>query len=163
MTDTRVRGDRGRWSTLRIWGLALGFTGSLLAVGCGGPDQERVPLGEGQATTQQAVEDLPEAIQERLNLANTAYRERNYETALRHFTRITEEAPGLAAGWYGVGMTYAAMGDQAAADSAMMQVHRLAPEMPLQHPGAGAPPNPHPSPPSGTDEGQDGYGGVPGY
>lgn len=163
MTDTKLRDGRSRWHTVLIRGITLGLTGSLLVVGCGAEDRERVPLGENQATTQQAVEDLPEAIQERLNLANTAYRERNYETALRHFTRITEEAPGLAAGWYGVGMTYAAMGDQAAADSAMMQVHRLAPEMPLQHPGAGAPPNPHPSPPSGDDEARDGYGGVQGY
>lgn len=163
MMDTKARGTRGGWHASLIGGLALGLIGSLLVAGCAGQDQERVPLGENQAGTQQAVEDLPEAIQERLNLANTAYRERNYETALRHFTLITEEAPGLAAGWYGVGMTHAAMGNDAAADSAMMQVHRLAPEMPLQHPGAGAPPNPHPSPPSGPDGGQDGYGGNQGY
>jgi tetratricopeptide (TPR) repeat protein len=124
--------------------------------------------------TQGVADPLPPEIQLRLDSANAAYRARDYDQALELFTRVAEMAPDLAAGWYGMGMTHGAMGNQAEADSAMMQAHRLAPEIPLDHPGP-APQNPHPinphqmqpdggdphpSPPRGSRgyEGDDGSG-----
>jgi hypothetical protein len=113
---------------------------AIALVGCSNDSQDRVPL---DGTLEEIVEELPPELQSQLDSANAAYRDRDYETALVLFERVTDEAPGLAAGWYGIGMTHTAMGNHAAADSAMMQVHRLAPEVPLQHPSE-APANPHP-------------------
>jgi tetratricopeptide (TPR) repeat protein len=90
-----------------------------------------------------AADPLPPEIQLQLDSGNIAYRERDYPEALRHFNAVVLLDPNLAAGWYGVGMTEAALGDGAAAESAMAQVHRLAPDLPLQHPSNAAPPNPH--------------------
>lgn len=124
--------------------VSAAVSAALLLAGCGGDGGgERVPLdrpgsGQGEAP------ELPPGIQSHLDSANAAYRARDYEEALRHFTEVTELAPDLAAGWYGVGMTQAALGNAEEADEAMMRVHRLAPEIPLQHPGTSAPPNPHP-------------------
>jgi tetratricopeptide (TPR) repeat protein len=107
---------------------------------------ERIPL-DRMGGAPEVVEELPAGLQIQLDSGNAAYRTRDYHAALRHFENAAEIAPGLAAGWYGIGMTQAALGNREAADSAMMEVHRLAPEVPLQHPGA-APPNPHQNPPA---------------
>jgi tetratricopeptide (TPR) repeat protein len=130
-------------STLAGAALLLGTV-----VACG-PDggEERVPLGGSQSAPADAVADLPGPLQALLDSANAAYRSRDYQGALGYFSELTREAPGLAAGWYGVGMTHSAMGNHEEAEEAMMEVHRLAPELPLQHPGTTAPPNPHASPP----------------
>lgn len=130
-----------------VKGAALATMAVVLAACSGDGPGDRVPVGGDVSETVQ-VEALPEALQVRLDSANTAYRARDYDEALRHYGLLTREAPGLAAGWYGVGMTQSALGNVEAADSAMMEVHRLAPEIPLQHPGTSAPPNPHAQPPS---------------
>jgi tetratricopeptide (TPR) repeat protein len=140
------RADR---SILRRAGLT-GFCVLTLGVlpGCDGSGgAERVPLDRGQGSGETA-EALPEALQARLDSGNAAYRERDYERALTHFQAVTESAPGLAAGWYGIGMTQSALGNDPAADSARMRVHGLAPEVPLEHPSGAAPPNPHAAPPN---------------
>lgn len=122
---------------------------AVMLAACGADrGDERVPL-DGPSGAQGVVEELPPELQERLDSANLAFRGGDYSEALRHFEELTSEAPNLAAGWYGVGMTQSALGNAEAADSAMMQVHRLAPEIPLEHPGTTAPPNPHASPPAG--------------
>jgi hypothetical protein len=118
-------------------------------VGCGDAGGERIPLDGGMGAGGGVVEDLPAELQTRLDSANAAYRGRDYARALGLFEEVTRLAPELAAGWYGVGMTQGALGNRAAADSAMLRVHRLAPELPLQHPAATAPPNPHPAIPPG--------------
>ncbi len=130
-----------------------------LLAGCGDGDSDRVPLGgEAAPQMQEEVEALPEELQAQLDSGNAAFRAHDHDEALRHFGVVTEEAPGLAAGWYGLGMTYGAMGNREAADSAMMEVHRLAPDVPLEHPGSAAPPNPHPTPrPEADDDGETGY------
>jgi tetratricopeptide (TPR) repeat protein len=128
------------------------LVGALLALGlagCGGGDQERVPL---EALSGGEVPGLPAELQARMDSGNAAYRMRDYEGALGHFREVVRLEPELAAGWYGIGMTEAARGNAAAADSAMARVHRLAPEIPLEHPTTQAPPNPHPAPsPPGPD------------
>ncbi|MEX2531092.1 MAG: hypothetical protein WD960_10000 [Gemmatimonadota bacterium] len=132
--------------TALLASLILGMT---LLSGCNQDDgSDRVPLDD-QGGLEEAVEDLPEGIQQQLDSANAAYRGQDYEGALRHYGEVTRLAPGLAAGWYGIGMTHMALGNGEAADSAMMRVHELAPEVPLVHPDTEAPRNPHPR--SGTD------------
>ena len=119
---------------------------TFLLAGCDQDDgSHRIPL-DTEGSLEEVVEDLPEEIQQQLDSANTAYRTRDYEGALRHYGEVTRLAPGLAAGWYGIGMTQMALGNGEAADSAMMRVHQLAPEVPLMHPETQAPPNPHPRP-----------------
>ena len=133
---------------LRAWVLSLVLLPVLAMTGCQS-EGDRVPL-DRRGGTQGAVDPLPPEIQLRLDSANAAYRARDYEEALELFTRVAELAPDLAAGWYGMGMTHGAMGNQAEADSAMMRAHRLAPEIPLDHPGP-APQNPHPINPHQMD------------
>jgi tetratricopeptide (TPR) repeat protein len=135
--------------------LAAALLTAMLLVACGGDQGERVPLGGAGSVEPMQVEDLPPHIQAHLDSANAAFRARDYDGALAYFTQVSELAPGLAAGWYGIGMTHSALGNREEANAAMMQAHRLAPEIPLEHPTRQAPPNPHPMPPptSGQDEG----------
>lgn len=79
------------------------------------PDDQRTDTVD--PTT--AGRELPEAAMIQLDSGNVAYRAENYEEALVHFTRVTELAPGDATGWFGVYMAHDAMGNKAAADSAM--------------------------------------------
>jgi tetratricopeptide (TPR) repeat protein len=137
--------------------LAAALLTAFFLVGCGGDQADRVPLGGPGSVEPMQVEDLPPHIQAQLDSANAAFRARDHESALAHFTRVSELAPGLAAGWYGIGMTHSALGNQEEANAAMMQAHRLAPEIPLEHPTGQAPPNPHPSRPPTSDEDEGGY------
>ena len=132
----------------RRWVLSLILL-PILATGACQSEGDRVPLDQ-RGGAQGTVDPLPPEIQLRLDSANAAYRARDYEEALELFSRVAELAPDLAAGWYGMGMTHGAMGNQEEADSAMMQAHRLAPEIPLDHPGP-APRNPHQMDPEGAD------------
>jgi tetratricopeptide (TPR) repeat protein len=140
-------------SWLRLALLVPMVLGAFLLAGCDQDDgSDRIPL-DTEGSLEEAVEDLPEEIQQQLDSANAAYRNRDYDGALRHYGEVTRLAPGLAAGWYGIGMTQMALGNGEAADSAMMRVHQLAPEVPLMHPETQAPPNPHPRPDPGSDGG----------
>lgn len=126
----------------RVRGAAVAVLALTLAAGCGGERSDgRIPLDRGGMD---GAEALSPEIQVRLDSANAAYRARDYQRALDAYAEVTRLAPDLAAGWYGLGMTHEALGNPVAADSAMMRVHGLAPEIPLQHPSNAAPPNPHP-------------------
>jgi hypothetical protein len=140
---------------LSLLGAAL--VTAMLLIGCGGDQGDRVPLGGPGSVEPMQVEDLPPQIQAQLDSGNAAFRARDYDGALSHFTQVSELAPGLAAGWYGIGMTHSAMGNQEEANAAMMQAHRLAPEIPLDHPTGQAPPNPHPIRPPTSDQDNGGY------
>lgn len=114
-----------------------------LVIGCrGGADPDRAPLGEPEG--QGVSGPVTEEARMELDSANAAFRSGDLEAALAHYRVVTRMEPELAAGWYGVGMTQEALGNAAAADSAMMRAHRLAPEIPLRHPTGEAPANPHP-------------------
>ena len=131
----------------------LMFAGFVLTACSGDGPGERVPL-DRMGGSQSAAEELPAELQALLDAGNAAYRDREYERAMEHFEEVARLAPDLAAGWYGIGMTHTALGNVEAAESAMMEVHRLAPNIPLQHPRSDAPPNPHPASPSGTADGE---------
>jgi tetratricopeptide (TPR) repeat protein len=137
--------------------MAAALLTAFLLAGCGGDQGDRVPLGGSGSVEPMQVEDLPPHIQAQLDSGNAAFRARDYDSALTHFTQVSELAPGLAAGWYGIGMTHSAMGNQEEANVAMMRAHRLAPEIPLEHPTTQAPPNPHPIQPPTSDDDGDGY------
>lgn len=140
LPGSRQWGVRGQGGTNLLAGTLL----ALALAGCGGGGEERVPL---ESLSGGEVPGLPADLQARMDAGNAAYRMRDYDSALEHFREVVRMEPDLAAGWYGIGMTEAARGNREAADSAMARVHRLAPEIPLEHPTTQAPPNPHPAPP----------------
>jgi tetratricopeptide (TPR) repeat protein len=111
----------------------------LTACGDGSGVQQRTTLGMEAA----AEVALPPELQLQLDAGNESFRAGDFEAALAHFAEATRLDPDLAAAWYGIGMTETARGNETEADAAMMEVHRLNPEIPLEHPRAAAPPNPH--------------------
>jgi Flp pilus assembly protein TadD len=62
-----------------------------------------------------------------LDSGNVAYRAGDYDRALLHYTRVTEIAPDDATGWFGIYMAQEALGNQAAADSAIEEARRRNP------------------------------------
>lgn len=99
-----------------------------LAVGCGknGSGAPKQPLGTPHAVTP--------AAQAQLDSGNAAFRAGDIQAARQHYRATTQIAPDLAAGWFGVYMSETRLGNKAAADSAGLMVHRLAPEL-MQAPG----------------------------
>lgn len=96
------------------------------------PDDQRTETLDVQGASTRA--GLSEAVVEALDSGSAAYRERDYERALEHYTRATERAPEEASGWFGVYMVHQAAGDLEAADSALQRVRDLAPGASIVHP-----------------------------
>ena len=81
-----------------------------------------------------------------IDSGNVAYRRGDYKAATAFFRQAAQAEPKNVAGWYGVYMAEAKLGNKAAADSAHAIVANLAPEMPVgAHPTAQstAPKHPH--------------------
>lgn len=124
---------------------AVGFVGivsvaALCATAC-----TRAPApAKGEGTTTEATSpavstpgaELGAAAQ--LDSGNTAYRRKDYTAALMHYRAAAAREPSLAAAWMGVAMALNALGDKAAADSAMRKVEQLAPGTMTAHPPAGS-------------------------
>ena len=122
-----------RWTPLLLLALAA-------ACGKAGEDPERVTLG---AEAGEVRSRLPAAIQIELDSGNVAYRERDFEGALRHYQAALRLDPDEPTSWYGVAMAAGALGDQALLAEARGKVEQLAPQMdPGTHsmPGRGAHP-----------------------
>ena len=112
------------------------------AVACRPEDQETGTLDVDEA--QETREQLPPELLARLDSGNAAYRRDDYQASLEHYTAATEMEEDVAAAWFGVYMAQKALGNDAAADSALEQAQGLAPGATLMHPGGGeetAPPD----------------------
>jgi Flp pilus assembly protein TadD len=83
---------------------------------------------------EQARAGWPEDLSARIDSGNVAYREGRYDEAAAVFRRATEEAPDVAATWFGLHMAESARGNQAAADSALLQAEALTPGLGRGHP-----------------------------
>ena len=94
-----------------------------LAVAACPPDDQRTETLD--PTT--AGRGLSDEARVQLDSGNAAYRAADYETALIHFDRVVELAPGDATGWFGVYMAFDAMGNKTAADSALAEARSDAP------------------------------------
>lgn len=110
----------------------LAVTVTVGLVGCERPaDQETGSVTRDQI--QNAREDLSPATLEALDAANEAYRTGNYEQALEHYQQANAEGD-VAAAWFGIYMAHLALGNPAAADSAMERAKALEPGASLIHP-----------------------------
>lgn len=91
------------------------------------------PGRPGGADDGRSRSDLPAGVPAALDSGNAAYRAGNYRAALEQFESITEEHPEVGAGWFGVYMTQRALGNEAAADSAMRRAGIRSPEAARLH------------------------------
>lgn len=114
-------------------GLSLGTAALLLITACqSGDDQETGSISRDEVM--EAREGLDPEMVEALDQGNAAYREDDYEEALRHYENAAEIADDVAAVWFGIYMANLALGNAEAADSAMARARTLAPEASLIHP-----------------------------
>lgn len=117
-------------STLAIAGLALA-----VAACQGKSSSENAPtLGGAPAQPASARADLPPDVGLQLDSGNLAFRQKDYQAALEHYKRANQAGPHISATWYGIAMAEGALGDSAAADSAMAMAQKLAPGQNLVHP-----------------------------
>jgi len=130
---------------LRRWALvpALG----LAVAGCGGDGgdatSQRRPIGQPRGSTGgmqsgSPQRDLPPEVAAPLDSGNMAYRQGEYEAAAAYFRTAAQADPsGQSAGWFGVYLAEKAMGNDAAADSALSKAGDLSGAMGM-HPAPGA-------------------------
>ena len=112
------------------WTLALA---ALVASGCQRPDdQETGSITEDQI--RQTREQLDPDVLAALDSGNAAYRAGDYTAALEQYDRAIAADDDVAAAWFGVYMAQLALGNTAAADSAMQRARDLAPGASLIHP-----------------------------
>lgn len=129
-----MRAASPRWRCARVRGLvaaALLAFPTLAACACGGgesPDDARVPLGE-------PAERLawPAGVAARVDSGNAAIRSGQPERARRHYVEATRLGPDVGAAWFGLYMAERALGNEAAADSALARAGAMAPAARVHH------------------------------
>lgn len=119
---------------------------SLLVVGCAvaltagcRPDDQRTETLDVEGA-QQTRQQLPEELVAHLDSGSAAYRRDDFQTSLDHYRAAAEIDGEVAAAWFGVYMAHEALGNDAAADSALGRARGLAPGATLIHPGGEMPP-----------------------
>lgn len=102
-------------------------------VSCRPDDQRTETLDAEQGMM--AREDMPAAAVAQLDSGSAAFRANDFEAALRHYTRVTEIEPNIAAGWFGVYMAADALGDDELAREALEKARSAVPGATLLHDG----------------------------
>lgn len=102
------------------------------AAGCRPEDQRTDSIDPFEAM--QRRENFPPGVAERLDSANAAFRADRHQDALDHYTAVTELAPDVAAGWFGVYMAQHALGNETAAREALERAQTSVPGATLLHP-----------------------------
>jgi Flp pilus assembly protein TadD len=97
------------------------------------PADQRTDSLDPNAGAQARENMLPEVVAQ-LDSGSQAFRDGDFESALQHYESVTELAPDVGAGWFGVYMTQLELGDVAAAQSALDRARGLAPGATLLHP-----------------------------
>lgn len=111
----------------------IGAVLALLLPACQQPDDQET----GSISRERVIESresLDPALVAALDSGNAAYRDQEYEAALRHYQQATEMDDEVAAAWFGVYMAHLALGDVEAANDAMDRARAIAPEASLLHP-----------------------------
>lgn len=107
------------------------FLATLILVGCP-PDDQLTETIDPRAQETRA-EMSPEAVAQ-LDSGNAAMRSDAFEAAVEHYQRVVELEPDQASGWFGLFMANNALGNGAAADSALQRAQALVPAASLMHP-----------------------------
>lgn len=113
----------------------IGCLAALATVACGGQkgnEQKTGSITAGEVRAQRA--NLPPELVAALDSGNAAFRAGDYEAALQQYRKAVELRKDVAAGWFGVYMAQRALGNIAAADSALSVAQKLAPGATLIHP-----------------------------
>lgn len=120
---------------LRSWCIALAAVG---LVACGEEQGERVELGEPaeQTVREDARANWSPELTARIDSANAAYADGDYDTAATMFTGITEENPELGVAWFGLYMAEQARGNTEAAEAALARAEQYAPGLGRMHEAA---------------------------
>lgn len=117
-------------------GAAAAIALSLVLGACDRPEDQRT--GSISADdVRNAAERLSPDVRAALDSGNTAYREHDFDAALRHYQRVTELDSDATAGWFGIYMAQRALGDSTAAQQALEQARGLAPGATIMHPAEG--------------------------
>ncbi|HUH12593.1 MAG TPA: tetratricopeptide repeat protein [Longimicrobiales bacterium] len=106
-----------------------------LAAACGGEaprDQETGTITP--ESFEEARARLPASAMAQLDSGNAAYRAEDFQAAATHYRTAAREAPDAPAAWFGIYMAERALGNTAAADSAMRRAQSLAGDAGLVHP-----------------------------
>lgn len=107
------------------------LTAAALAWGCL-PEDQRTESVDAQAVWQSRAAWPPDVVAH-VDSGNAAFRDKDLEEALRHYTTATKGMPDNAAAWFGVNMAQLGLGNQAAADSALDMARKAAPGASLIH------------------------------
>lgn len=106
----------------------------LSSVSCRPPDQ-RTDSIDPDAGVVARSQMTPEVVAQ-LDSGSQAFLSEDYEAALLHYATVTELAPRVGAGWFGVYMAQVELGDVAAAQEALEKARGLVPGATLLHPDA---------------------------
>jgi len=106
------------------------------SVSCQPDDQRTDTLDAEQGM--QSREDMPPEALAQLDSGSASFREDDFEAALRHYTRVTEISPDIAAGWFGVYMAEDALGHTEAAEDALERARSAVPGATLLQEGEGS-------------------------
>jgi len=109
----------------------------LLAAAACRPDDQRTDTMDVQQAIQQERESLPVEVVAQLDSGSAAFRADDHEAALAYYTRATEIAPDVAAGWFGVYMAQQALGNAKAAEDALEKAQSVEPGATLLRPTTG--------------------------
>lgn len=90
------------------------------------PDSADRPPGARSGDAPPPVRDMA-ALVAQLDSGSRAFEEGRLQDARRHHLRAVELAPELTSAWFGLFMVEDSLGNEAAADSALVQVRRISP------------------------------------
>lgn len=101
------------------------------AVSCRPDDQTTSDLDPTGGA--QAREDMPADAVVQLDSGNLAMRDDDFETAVDHYTRVTELAPDFGSGWFGLYMAHRGLGNEEEAEAALERARSIVPGATLLH------------------------------
>ena len=106
------------------------------ALSCGDAEGDQRTDSLDPEEAMQARENMPAELVAQLDSGTLAFRANDVEAALAHYTRATEIAPDVGAGWFGVYMAQDALGNREAAAEALERAQSLVPGTTMIHDGS---------------------------
>ena len=119
---------------IRLWMTALAV---LAVAACGEQESQRVELGEDQESqAQQGRANWPEELEVQVDSANLEYMNEEYQASADRYRAMTERYPEIGTLWFGLYMAENALGNQDAAQAALVKAEELAPGLGSMHEAA---------------------------